>query len=184
MNNVNSPAFNPAFNQQTQPVYAFVLDEESAANAGVLPFITETGAYTVQIERAEYSQASTGSHGLYFRVKTGEGLSGSFSLSYARADGSKIFGADFINAMLYLLGIPGFTWANAVNEKGQPIQVAAELSGQLIGGVLESVKNQNDDGRHMELRQVFEPVSGCTASEAKRGEKPEAVAKMLQRLGC
>ena len=134
--------------------------------------------------RSEYSQASTGSHSLYFRVRTAEGLAGSFTLNYARADGSKIFGADFINAMLYLLGIPGFTWANATNEKGQPIQVAGALTGQQIGVVLESVKNQNDDGRHMELRQVFEPVSGCTASEAKRGEKPEAVAKMLQRLGC
>lgn len=161
--------------------FAFTLDENSAISAGETPYITETNAYVVDITRAEYVRAGTGSHGLRLRF-IADDKQGSVTLNYMKADNTKIFGADFINAILYLCSIPGFNWYNAQDENGRPIQVAGELANQRIGLVLESVKNQNDDGRHLALRQVFDPVSRCTASEAKNGEMPEAVDKLLARL--
>lgn len=165
-----------------QPVgFAFTLDETSACSAGETPYITETAAYIADITRAEYVLATTGAHGVRLRFTCGD-KQGSVTLNYMKKDGTKIFGADFINAILYLSSKPGFNWYNAQDEQGRPIQVAGELEKLQIGLVLESVKNQNDEGRHMELRQVFDPISGCTASEAKNGEKPEAVDKLLARL--
>ena len=172
--------------QNAAPVhsgFAFALDESSAEKAGENPFITDSGAYIVEFIRAEYVRASTGTHGMKIRFKTDEKQQGTVTLNYMKPDGTKVFGADFINAILYLAGVAGFNWYPEADEQGKPIQVAGELAGVRIGVVVESVENQNDEGRHLELRQVFDPASRCTAGEARRGEKPEAVEKLLKRLG-
>lgn len=169
--------------QQPAAAMAFTLDENSAMQAGVVPYITETGAYVCTIQQAQYRRNTTGSHAVVFRVVDNNGKPATFTLTYLDKDNATpVFGANFINAMLYLSGVNGFSWLAAQDDQGQPIQVAQELAGITLGLVLESVKNQNDDGRHMDLRHVYDPASGRTASEAKEGKEPEAVKKLLEKL--
>ena len=189
MHNTQQPQHNQFAPQQPvqQPAaaLAFALDENSAMQAGVVPYITETGAYVCTIQQAQYRRNTTGSHAVVFRVADNNGKPATFTLTYLDKDNATpVFGANFINAMLYLSGVGGFSWSAAQDDQGQPIQVAQELAGIQIGLVLESVKNQNDEGRHMELRQVYDPDSGCTASEAKEGKAPEAVQKLLEKLAA
>jgi len=173
----------PAMQPQPVKALAFVLDEASAERAGETPFINETGEVIATIVRAEYRRNETASHAMVFRFEDEGGKRGTVSLTYLKKDGvTPEFGANFVNAMLYLIGLPGFSWADGVDDRGQQVQVAQELTGQRIGLVVESVKNMNDDGHHLELRQVFDPASRCTASEAKNGSKAEAVDKLLKRL--
>lgn len=195
--NHNGPAFTN-HNQQQQSAQrqsgqglAFTLDETSAEQAGAPLAITETGAYVVTIQRATYRLNGTGSHALNLKFHDADGNTGWVSLTYAKATGEPTFGAHFINAMLYLLGLPGFTWAPAIDEHGRPItdqnqQVmeAPEFKNKTIGLFVRKTKNQNDDGTHLELAQVFEPNSQCTASEAKNGLAPEDIAKRLKALAA
>lgn len=173
--------------QQQQPPahagFAFPLDEDSAEKAGAQTFLAETGAYNVTITSAQYVRAQTGTHGVKLRLETADGLQGSVILNYMKANNEPIFGANFLNAILYLAGLGGFSWHNAMDEKGQMVQMAKELHGVNIGLVLEAVPNQNKEGTHLEVRQVFQPQSRITAGEARQGLKPEAVAKLLKRLG-
>ncbi len=178
---MNNSAPNPAAMRPAG--YAFVLDEASAEKAGDMPFINETGEVAATITRVEYRRNETGSHAVLVRFMDDEEKRGTVSLTYLQADGqTPVFGANFINAMLYLMGLPGFSWGVGVNDQGQQVQVAQEFTGQRIGLVVEAVQNQNNQGSHLELRQVFDVASRCTASEAKNGEAAEAVDKLLKRL--
>lgn len=172
----------PQAAQQQGPSFAFAMDEASAMDAGKEAYITETGAYSATIERVQYCQASTGTHGMMFRFITLNGMRGSFILNYQMADGKPLFGKDLINAILYLTGVPGFNWVQELDEKNLPIQVAKELEGRQVGFAVESVKNINDEGRHLELRQAFDYTTGCSASEKKQNLAPTAVRKLMTRL--
>ena len=104
--------YNVAAQPATQATNYWALDESSAAAAGENDYINETGLYVATIERAEYIKAGTGSHGLLVRfdaVVNGVPKKGSFIVNYAKANNEKIFGADFINAMLYMSDLRGFT---------------------------------------------------------------------------
>lgn len=180
-NNQPTTAQNNGYRAQNN--WAFVLDEDSAEKAGAQTFLAETGAYNLTIVTAQYVRAQTGTHGVKLRLETADGLQGTVILNYLKANNEPIFGANFLNAILYLAGLGGFSWHNAMDEKGQMVQVAKELHGVNIGLVLEAVPNQNKEGTHLEVRQVFQPQSRITAGEARQGLKPEAVAKLLKRLG-
>lgn len=171
--------------QHQQPAaqgFAFTMNEESAMEAGKESYITENGAFQSTIERVQYCQASTGTHGMIFRFITIDGLRGNFIVNYQHADGRMIFGADLINAILYLVGVPGFSWTQAQAEDGTWIQVAKELEGKQVGFVVESVKNMSGEGRHLELRQAFDYITQQSASEKKQNLSATAVEKLTARL--
>lgn len=170
--------------QQQQPAqnFAFTMNEESAMEAGKESYITENGAFQSTIERVQYCQASTGTHGMIFRFITIDGLRGNFIVNYQHADGRMIFGADLINAILYLVGVPGFSWTQAQAEDGSWVQVAKELEGKQVGFVVESVKNMSGEGRHLELRQAFDYTTQQSASEKKQNLSATAVEKLTARL--
>ncbi|MDP2548884.1 hypothetical protein [Oceanobacter sp. 4_MG-2023] len=170
---------------QANPAFAFVLDETSAEQAGDMPFITETGAVIATITKAEYQQNKTGSHALRIRFVNPDGMAGSVTLTYLKSDGvTAVFGGNFINAILFLTGLNGFSWQASTNERGESVQIAAELSGKTVGMLVKQTKNQNDDGTHLELKQVYHPDTGLTVSEIKAGiGQPEAIEKLLKLWG-
>lgn len=172
---MNQPTMN-------QPTNYWTMDEASACEAGEHDYISETGLYECVIERAEYIRASTGSHGMLVRFKSGE-RKGSFIINYSKANGEKLYGADFINAMLYLADLRGFAWQQAYNEKNQLIQVAKEFEGRHLGFFLRAEQGQNGKN-NLNLQRVYHPKSRHTVSEIRAGKQAEAIQKIAAALNA
>lgn len=173
--------------QQSAAAMAFTLDENSAMESGKMPFIDEAGAYSVIINSAVYRSAKTGSQGIKLGFTDANGKTGTTTLYYQNAKGELMFQGHMLNAIMYLAGVAGFNWYQGVDGGGNQIATANELQGVQIGLVVEPVPFVDDNGQkgsRLELRQVYDPASGCTASEAKEGKAPEVVSKLLAKLAA
>ncbi|WP_221800544.1 hypothetical protein [Oceanobacter mangrovi] len=172
-----------------QAGFAYNMNEANAERAGEMPFIDMSGAYVLTIKRAQYVKAATGhrSEGLEFHTETDDGQQANYlNLYFQKGDGSRTWQAALLDALLWLAGLKGFNWVAGVDDKGQQCTIANELTGVRLGFVLQAeayTTEQGKQGTRLNIRQVFDPATRCTMTEAKSGMQPEAVNKLLKQLG-
>lgn len=175
--------------------YSFTYNPESAKKADEGGLIDKTGKYVAWIIDAEYITSKQGTKGITFDVMTANKETTSFTLYYEKADGTPLFGADKINAILACLGLKGLS-SQQKNLKRYDYQqggkidkqcwVAPELHKQKIGLLLQRENYQKNDGSWgyaMTLYACFQADTELMAGEIVKGlTKAEALPKVLERL--
>lgn len=165
-----------------QPI--FTLNNEEAAKAGGGDFITETGYYFGQIDKAEYVTAATGTRGIELSVSTDGGKANYLTMYYAKQDNSVINGGN--NMIQAIMAVTGCQQLTAIQQNGQNgvEHIAPELTGKQLGFVLQKVlytKNDGTDGYKLQI-VVVTNAQKQTAKEMFEQKQAEKVDKILLNL--
>lgn len=154
-----------------------------------------TGMYIGKFTKAESLVTSKGSKGIRFEVEVPGAGKASFSLYTEKEDGSRIFGFNMVQGMMYLFGlktlkaVPGKV-QQYDEDLGKSVEVDGEVYPDLlnknIGIVLQKELTSRKDGKdsyRMNLALLFHPDSKFTVSELKdRKAHPEKLEKLLKGL--
>lgn len=157
--------------------------------------LDESGAYVGKFTKAESIVAGSGTKGIRFEVEVPGAGKAQFSLYTEKDDGSRIFGFNMVQGMMYLFGLKTLKTAPGKvmqydEDQGKSVEVDGEvypdLIGKDIGIVLQkelTTRKDGKDGYRMNLALVFHPTSRFTVSELKdRKAKPEKLEKVLKGL--
>lgn len=152
--------------------------------------------YVGSFKKASAITAKTGSTGIELEFDApGQGQI-AFSLYTRKADGTPIFGANFLNAFMFFFGlkslksVPGkvTVWDEEAKKRlEQDGEVYPELCNKPIGLVFQkelyTKEKGGGDGERLNLIGVFQPETRLMFSEVQdRKQKPEKLAKMLTTL--
>lgn len=173
----------------------FTYDEAAAFDADKAALqLTDAGAYVGTFTKAFEKIAESGTEGIELQFTVpGAGVT-SFTFWTAK-DGKAIFGAGFINAILFLMGLPG---AKAVRgeievfDRDAKARVKQEgntypsLCSKPIGVVLQKelyTTMDGVDGERLSPVLVFQPETNLTFTELKKGVvKAQMQPKLLAGL--
>jgi hypothetical protein len=155
----------------TQPMVILQYNQDSAAKAGGGEFLSQGGAYVVEITEAKFVTAKTGSAGIEFSIKTEDGLKANYiSVYYAKAPATQgatgepiTGGQSVLNA---LMGILRESRMTAV--KSGDAWVCPEFTGKKVGMFLQkklTSKQTGEDSYGFELSVPFNPVDRKTMRE-------------------
>lgn len=172
-------------------------DEEAAGHADdIANRIDENGPYVGRFKRAEsIVSTNTGTKGILFEFNAPGGGIAQFSLYTEKADGSRVFGFNIVQAIMLLLGVKSLKAVPGKvqqfdEDQGKSVEVDGEVYPDLldkdIGVLLQKelyTKRDGKDGFRMNLVLAFHPTSKLTASELKdRKVKPEKLEKTMKSL--
>lgn len=165
-----------------QPI--FTLNNEEAAKAGGGDFITETGYYFGQIDKAEYVTAATGTRGIELSISTDGGKANYLTMYYAKQDNSLINGGN--NMIQAIMAVTGCQQLTAIQQSGQNgvEHIAPELTGKQLGFVLQKVlytKNDGSDGYKLQIVVVTNQQKQ-TAKEMFEQKQADKVDKILSTI--
>lgn len=159
--------------------------------------IKETGKYVGVLTRAEKLVSSQGTKGVGLSFKSDDGASASYLDVYThRADGSALWGANIIQALLCCVGVKDaaegpITFDKWDKEVGEVVKTTAPgypaLMGKRIGLLLQRELATNDktgaDTDRMNIVSVFQAATGLTSSEILDNKtKPEKIEQRLKAL--
>ncbi len=168
----------------TQPMVILQYNQESAAKAGGGEFLSQGGAYVVEITEAKFVTAKTKSAGIEFSVKTEDGLKANYiSVYYAKAPATQggigepiTGGQSVLNALMGLLRVDRMT---AV--KAGEIWICPELTGKKVGMFLQkklTSKSTGEDSYGFELSVPFNPVDRKTMREIIGNTQAQTIDRM------
>jgi len=167
-----------------QPMVILQYNQESAAKAGGGEFLSQGGAYVVEITEAKFVTAKTKSAGIEFSIKTEDGLKANFiSVYYAKEPktqggvGEPISGGQSVlNAMMGILRVDRMT---AV--KSGDVWVCPEFTNKKIGMFLQKKltnKANGDDSYGFELAVPFHPTDKRTMREIIGNTPAQTIDRM------
>ena len=158
----------------------FQFDENLAKSAGSSQYITEGGAYVVQITKAIYGVSSakkTKYLQLSVKAKGGQ-VANYLSIYYQSANGEYLKGgAGQISAMIGLIGLQSLSEATRSTPNGNE-QYAPELEGKFVGLFLQKVNGFKPDGTpksNFEIAASFDPRTKQTYGERCEGKQASII---------
>jgi hypothetical protein len=154
-----------------QPMVILQYNQESAAKAGGGEFLSQGGAYVVDITEAKFVTAKTGSNGIEFSIKTDDGLKANYiSVYYAKAPATQggagepiTGGQSALNALMGILRVERMTAVKTGDSWFCP-----EFTGKKVGMFLQkklTSKSTGEDSYGFELSVPFNPVDRKTMRE-------------------
>lgn len=166
------------------PTIVLRYNEELAVKAGGSDFLSEGGAYILDVTEAKYVTAKTGSTGLEFSVVTKEGMKANYiSVYYAKKAeiagqaGEPIKGGlSCLNAMMGLLRATQMTAVKRGDSFYCP-----ELEGKTIGLFLQKKLMSKVDGSDLygfEIKVPFNPVDKKTMREISNNQPAQTIDRM------
>lgn len=173
----------------------FTYDEAAAFDADKAALqLTDAGAYVGTFTKAFEKIADTGTTGMELQFTVPNVGSTSFTF-WLEKDGKQVFGAGFLNAILFLMGLPGVKAVRGdveVYDASAKARVKQEgntypaLCSKPIGVVLQKELYTNKDsidGERLNPLLVFQPETNLTFTELKKGVvKAQMVPKLLATL--
>jgi hypothetical protein len=171
-------------------------DEDAASNADKAANRIDQGAYVGRIKQA-YKKVSenTGTEGVHIDFVASAGGQQGFDLWTRKADGTKIFGQDQLQAIMACLGLRGLeSKAGKYTQRDFDAKADVEKEGELfpalcdkdIGLVFQKeliTKQDGGDSHRMNIYGVFRASDKLTASEIREKKvKPEKLERMLKGL--
>lgn len=165
-----------------QPI--FTINNEMASKAGGGDFISESGYYVGNIEKAVYVTAATGTQGLELSITTDGGKANYLTMYYAKQDGTLINGGN--NMIQAIMAVTGSNQLTAIQQSGSNgvEHVAPELTGKPAGFVLQKVlytKNDGSEGYKFQIVTVTNDKKQ-TAKEQIEGKQPSKIEAILSTL--
>ena len=168
----------------TQPIVVLQYNQESAAKAGGGEFLSNGGAYVVEITEAKFVTAKTKSAGIEFSIKTEDGLKANYiSVYYAKAPATQggvgeaiTGGQSVLNALMGILRIDKMT---AV--KSGESWICPELTGKKVGMFLQkklTSKSNGDDSYGFEMSVPFNPADRKTMHEIIGNSPAQTIDRM------
>lgn len=168
----------------TAPQVVMSYNQELAAKAGGGEYLSQGGAYVVEITEAKYVTAKTGSSGLEFSVKTDDGLKANYiSVYYSKAPAVKgqagepiSGGASILQAMMGVLRVDKMTAVKSGEN-----WVCPEFTGKKIGLFLQKKLTSKADGSDsygFEIKVPFNPVDKKTMREILSNSPAQTVDRM------
>lgn len=168
----------------TAPQVVMSYNQELAAKAGGGEYLSQGGAYTVEITEAKYVTARTGSSGLEFSVKTDDGLKGNYiSVYYSKAPAVKgqagepiTGGASILQAMMGVLRIERMTAVKSGDN-----WVCPEFTGKKIGLFLQKKLTSKADGTDsygFEIKVPFNQADKKTMREILSNSPAQTIDRM------
>ena len=157
-------------------------DQESGIKSGGGDFLSEGGAHICEIVSAIYTQASTGSHGIEFEVKTSAGLKGRYLKSYyAKKDNTPVAGGkSLMDAMMGILGLQSLSFVAGTHE-GANVNRVPEFEGKSIGLFLQKKlysKTNGGDGYSFEIKVPFNAADGKTLRETLSNSQAQTIERL------
>jgi hypothetical protein len=158
--------------------------------------IAEAGPYIGQFKKAYAIEAQSGAQGITFEFDSPGNGTTEFSLYTLSKDGEPIFGANMVNAIMFLLGVKKLTSETGKVEKYDPEtktreeqdgEVFPQLCNKPIGIVLQkelyTKANGSRDGVRFGLYGVFQPETKLMMSEIKEKKtSPVKLDRLLKGL--
>lgn len=168
----------------TQPIVVLQYNQDSAAKAGGGEFLSNGGAYVVEITEAKFVTAKTKSAGIEFSIKTEGGLKANYiSVYYAKAPATQggvgepiTGGQSVLNAIMGILRIDKMTAVKSGESWTCP-----ELTGKKVGMFLQkklTSKSNGDDSYGFELSVPFNPVDRKTMREIISNSPAQTIDRM------
>lgn len=169
----------------TQPIVVLQYNQDSAAKAGGGEFLSNGGAYIVEITEAKFVTAKTKSAGIEFSIKTEDGLKSNYiSVYYAKAPATQggvgeaiTGGQSVLNALMGILRIDKMTAVKSGESWTCP-----ELTGRKVGMFLQkklTSKSNGDDSYGFELSVPFNPVDRKTMREIIGNSPAQTIDRMV-----
>lgn len=173
----------------------FTYNEAAAfdADKGALQ-LTDAGAYVGTFTKAFAKTAESGATGIELQF-TAPGVGVTSITLWIEKDGKAIFGENFLNAMLFLMGLPGAKAVRGeveVYDRDAGARVKQEgdtypaLCGKQIGVVFRKelyTTKDGMDGERLSLELLFQPETNLTFTELKKGiVKAQMQPKFLANL--
>lgn len=166
------------------PAIVMQYNQESAAKAGGGEYLTQGGAYSVEITEAKYVTAKTGSSGIEFSIKTDDGLKANYiSVYYAKkaeaqgAAGEPISGGtSILNAMMGILRVERIT----AIKSGEG-WICPEFTNKKLGLFLQKKLTSKADGSDsygFEIKVPFNPVDKKTLREIVSNQPAQTIERM------
>lgn len=158
----------------------FTYNQEMASQAGQGGFISETGAYLLEITEAKWVVSSNkGTFGLELSVESDAGLKANYlSIWYSKSDNSAIaMGQNMVQAIMGCTGVQQLS-----HQQVGDVSVAPELKGKNIGLVLQKILKTKQDGsdtHSFDIKMPYISQSGQTITERNTGAQPETVTKIM-----
>jgi len=168
----------------TAPQTVMTYNQELASKAGGGEYLSQGGAYALEITEAKYVTAGTGSSGLQFSVKTDDGLKGNYiNVYYAKAPAVKgqagepiTGGASIIQAIMGVLRVDKITAAKSGDG-----WICPEFTGKKIGLFLQkklTTKADGSDSYGFEIKVPFNPVDRRTMREILSNSPAQTIDRM------
>lgn len=175
---------------------AYTFNSESAKKADSEGSrISTTGKYNGNLLRVEFVTSKKGTQGLEFEFSSDLKAETSFTIWTQAADGTPLFGADKINAILACTRTRSLTPTEKQIDKydfelkqkvKQLCVVAPELENKRIGLLLQAEEYVNSQGQtkvRMNFVSAFEDSTELMAKEiCEQKTKPEMLIKAFERL--
>ncbi len=166
------------------PQVVMSYNQELAAKAGGGEYLSQGGAYALEITEAKYVTAKTGSSGLEFSIKTDDGLKANYiSVYYSKAPAVKgqpgepiAGGASILQAMMGVLRIDRITAA-----KDGEGWICPEFKNKKIGLFLQkklTSKSDGSDSYGFEIKVPFSPVDKKTMREILSNSPAQTIDRM------
>lgn len=156
--------------------------------------LTEGGAYIGRFKKAWAVEAQSGTEGIELGFDSPSGNT-TVTLYTRRSDGTAVFGANFVNAMMYLFGLKSLKSVPCKVERyDEDAKARVEVDGEgypdlcerNIGIVLQKelyTKQGGGQGERLALIGVFQPETRLMVSElVDRKTKPEKLDRLLKGL--
>jgi len=167
-----------------QPMVILSYNQDSAAKAGGGEFLSQGGAYVVEITEAKYVTAKTKSSGIEFSVKTEDGLKANYiNVYYAKEPATQggvgepiTGGQSILNAMMGVLRIDRMTAIRSGDA-----WVCPEFTGKKIGLFLQkklTSKSTGEDSYGFEIAVPYNPIDQKTMREIIDGKPAQTIARM------
>ncbi len=179
------------------PNYGYNEQGAMSADTPINQRITETGAYVVTIVSAEAKLSKEHTYGIEFSVETYEGASARYlSLYTLKADGTRLFGHDILDAILICAGLkqgqalkPGMANikkfdTSSKREYEANVECYPGLHGKRIGLVLQKELSTYDgrDREKLNIVGAFDPSTRKTATEKLTNAPAEQLDARLATL--
>lgn len=169
----------------TQPMVILQYSQDSAAKAGGGEFLSQGGAYVVEITEAKFVTAKTKSAGIEFSIKTEDGLKANYiSVYYAKEPktqggvGEPITGGQSVlNALMGILRVDRMTAVKTGDSWICP-EFTSKKAGMFLQKKLTS-KSSGEDSYGFELSVPFNPVDRKTMREIIGNSPAQTIDRMV-----
>jgi len=169
----------------TQPMVILQYNQDSAAKAGGGEFLSQGGAYVVEITEAKFVTAKTKSAGIEFSIKTEDGLKANYiSVYYAKAPATQgavgepiTGGQSVLNALMGILRVNSMTATKAGES-----WICPEFTGKKVGMFLQkklTSKSTGEDSYGFELSVPFNPADRKTMREIIGNTPAQTIDRMV-----
>lgn len=173
---------------------------EQAGNAARTLLQAGSGLYNVVIKQADIEELTSGAQSLHLWVADSSDLQASLTLWLYGKDGSRLFGHNFLDAIMGLLDIKTinakpanvYYWRDPKNTPPTAGHRLLELEKKTIGVVLQKVTDYNrlwedkDGVKHpsvsLQIVHVCDPTTQQTYAEKSANTEAKLVAKCLGKL--